>query len=76
MSTMPISRPSRGSRTGAAAQVQLCRARMKCSAEWTWMGVRAASAVPMAFVPVAASVQAAPSSRQMSLARRITAAWP
>lgn len=76
MSTIPTSRPSRGSRTGAAAQVQLCRARMKCSAEWTWMGARAASAVPIAFVPVAPSAQAAPSSRQMSCARWSTPELP
>lgn len=40
------------------------------------MGTRAASAVPIAFVPVAASAQAAPSSRQMSWARRSTPVFP
>ncbi len=70
MSTIPISRPSRGSRTGAAAHVHPCRLRTKCSAEWTCTGAREASAVPIALVPVISSDQAAPSARQMSSARR------
>ena len=54
------SRPDAGSCTGAAAHVQPCRSRLKCSAEKICTACSSASAVPTAFVPTAASLHSAP----------------
>ena len=59
-SITPRIAPDAGSRTGAAAHVQPCRSRLKCSAEKICTACSSASAVPTAFVPTAASLQSAP----------------
>ena len=63
MSIAPTIVPVSGSCTGAAAHVQACTARTRCSAEWMDTGASTASAVPIAFVPTASSDQRVPGAR-------------
>ena len=60
MSIAPMIVPVSGSCTGAAAQVQAWTVRTRCSAEWIDTGASTASAVPIAFVPMASSDQRMP----------------
>ncbi len=76
MSTAPSTRPVRGSRTGAAAQVQEWTRRLKCSAPKTWTGSPTTTAVPGALVPITDSDQRAPGTKPSRSARRSVADSP
>ena len=69
-------RPLSGSCSGAALHVQPCTGVAKCSAEKTCSAWSSASAVPIAFVPAAASLQREPRCRWTSVARSSIAASP
>ena len=70
MSIAPSSVPVSGSCTGAAAQVQEWTVRTRCSAEWICTGSSTASAVPIAFVPIASSDQRIPGASPTESAAR------
>ena len=74
-SIAPTIAPLSGSCTGAAAQVHAWTARTRCSAEWIDTGASTASAVPIAFVPMASSDQVVPgaSPTASALDRRLAA---
>jgi hypothetical protein len=62
-STAPRVAPVSGSCTGAATQVHEWYVRTRCSAEWICTGASTASVVPIALVPMAASLQLVPGNR-------------
>jgi hypothetical protein len=62
-STAPRTAPVSGSCTGAATQVHEWYVRTRCSAEWICTGASTASVVPIALVPMAASLQLVPGNR-------------
>ena len=76
MSMTPRIASEPGSCTGAAAQLQRCTGRTKCSADLIVTGASRHNAVPGALVPAWRSSHCAPSTNPIDSARRSTAGLP